>query len=117
MRKRLPPPPPSPHQTETAEPVETQAASEPQATASDDNKPAAMSRRIRWAQLIKRVFKKDLETCPHCGGRRVLIAFITDAPVVHKILSHVGLPTDTPPVAAARAPPQLVLDDDDDWPD
>ena len=76
-----------------------------------------MSRRIRWAQLIKRVFKKDLEACPHCGGRRVLIAFITDAAVINKILTHVGLPTEAPPVAAARAPPQLELDYEDDWPD
>ena len=106
LRKRLPPPPPSTHQTQTTQPVEPQAANEPPATITDD-KPAAMSRRIRWAQLIKRVFKKDLMVCPHCGGRRVLIAFITDDSVNNKILTHVGLPAEPPPVAAARAPPQL----------
>ena len=68
-------------------------------------------------QYEKRVFKKDLEQCPHCGGRRVLIAFISDDSVINKILTHVGLPTEPPPVAAARAPPQLDLDYDDDWPD
>ncbi len=76
-----------------------------------------MSARIRWAQLIKRVFKKDLEACPHCGGQRVLIAFITDAPVVHRILSHIGLPTEQPAVAPARAPPQLDMGLDEDWAD
>jgi len=58
-----------------------------------------MSARIRCAKLIKRVFKKDLEACPHSGGHRVLIAFITDAPVVHRIFAYVGLPTDPPDVA------------------
>ena len=76
-----------------------------------------MSARIRWAQLIKRVFKKDLEACPHCGGQRVLIAFITDAPVVHRILSHIGLPTEQPAVAPARAPPQFDMGFDEDWAD
>ncbi len=70
--------------------AEDQAAGEPPAAATDD-KPAPMSRRIRWAQLIKRVFKKDLEKCPHCSGRRVLIAFITDDSAIQKILTHVGL--------------------------
>jgi len=73
-----------------------------------------MSARICWSQLIKRVYKKDLEKCPHCDGRRVLIAFITDPPVVHKILSYVGLPTDQPDNAPARAPPQLELGIEED---
>jgi hypothetical protein len=113
-RKRLPPPPVSPQHVAHPETDERQAASEPPQTATDD-KPHSLSRRIKWAHLIKRVFKKDLEVCPHCGGGRLLIAFITDDAAVHKILSHVGLPTEPPPVAAARAPPQLEFDED--WPD
>jgi len=88
-----------------------------QAPDDDPDKPASMSARIHWAQLIKRVFKKDLEACPHCDGRRVLIAFITDAPVVQRILAHVGLPTEPPDIASARAPPQLDLGFDEDWTD
>jgi len=67
--------------------------------------------------LLKRVFKKDLEACPHCGGRRVLIAFITDPPVVLRILTHIGLPTESPGMAPARAPPQLDLGFDENWAD
>jgi len=32
----------------------------------------------------------------------VVLAFISDPPVVRKILGHLGLPTTPPPVAAAR---------------
>ena len=120
LRNYLPPPPTrASNNTAAGTSHDKQAEDEPpgQVPASDSDKPASMSARIRWAQLIKRVFKKDLEQCPHCGGRRVIIAFITDAPVVHRILSHIGLPTEPPDIASARAPPQLDIDFDQDWPD
>ncbi|MFL5311780.1 MAG: hypothetical protein ACJ79H_15185 [Myxococcales bacterium] len=44
--------------------------------------------------------------CP-CGGRRVVLAFITDKRVVNEILDHVGLPTTGPPVLPARTDPQF----------
>ncbi|MBK7641769.1 MAG: hypothetical protein IPJ19_01755 [Planctomycetes bacterium] len=37
---------------------------------------------------MKRVFEIDVLICPHCGGPRKLIAFLTDGLVVRKILSH-----------------------------
>ena len=120
LRNRLPPPPARVAQTEDPQaPHDKQDNEQPpvQTPTDDPEQPASMSARIRWAQLIKRVFKKDLEQCPHCGGRRVLIAFITDAPVVHRILSHIGLPTEQPAVAPARAPPQLDMGLDEDWAD
>ena len=51
-----------------------------------------------------------------------LIAFIMEPPVVEKILSHIGEPTEPPLVLPARAPPQGELDFDQvvdgyDWPD
>ena len=61
-------------------------------------------------QYEKRSFKVDVEQCMHCGGKRVQIAFITDALVVSKILAHLGMPTEAPPIAPARAPPQQDLD-------
>jgi hypothetical protein len=42
-------------------------------------------------------------------------AFITDPPVVHRILSHVGLPTEPPDIAPARAPPMLDIGFDEGW--
>jgi len=35
--------------------------------------------RMRWTQLLKRVFDIDIERCPHCGGQLKLIAAIEDA--------------------------------------
>jgi len=63
-------------------------------------------RRLTWAELLKRVFAIDVLTCPDCGGRRKLIALIQDGPLVRKILAHLGLPTEPPGLAPARAPPQ-----------
>tara|TARA_B100001964_G_scaffold46944_1_gene52495 strand:+ start:77 stop:439 length:363 start_codon:yes stop_codon:yes gene_type:complete len=120
MRKRLPPPPVRAVQAAAPGVQQGQKVDDKppvQAHADDPDKPASMSARIRWAKLIKRVFKKDLETCPHCGGRRGLIAFITDPLVVLRILDHVGLPTVAPDIAAARAPPQLDMGFDEDWAD
>jgi hypothetical protein len=48
-------------------------------------------------------------TCPHCGGKRKLLAFLTDPRVVEKILAHLDLPTDSPTAAPARPPPEPPL--------
>ena len=58
---------------------------------------------------MKRVFEIDALTCPYCGGKRKLIALLTDGRVVRKILEHLGLPTSAPSLAPARAPPELEL--------
>jgi hypothetical protein len=60
-----------------------------------------------WAELLKRVFEIDVLTCPWCGGKRRLIALITDGAVVRRILEHLGLPTAAPVLAPARSPPEL----------
>jgi Putative transposase len=44
----------------------------------------------------------DVEHCPNCGGALKIIAAIDDPPVIIKILSHLGLPTRSPPRAPAR---------------
>jgi hypothetical protein len=64
-------------------------------------RPAAS--RFGWAQLLKRVFNLDLERCPRCqsGGLR-LIAAITEPPVIRRILTHLKLAADPPPIAPAR---------------
>ncbi len=58
--------------------------------------------RLSWAKLLKRVFDLDLEHCPNCGGELKIIAAILDAPVIEKILTHLGLQARAPPRAAAR---------------
>jgi hypothetical protein len=58
--------------------------------------------RIRWARLLKRVFQIDLEHCPNCGGELKIIAAILAAPVIERILTHLGLQARAPPRVAAR---------------
>jgi len=69
--------------------------------------------RIPWAELLLRVFREDVLVCS-CGGRRVVMAFITEKKVVTEILEHLGLPTTGPPVAAARS---AAADQDAPWQD
>jgi hypothetical protein len=56
-----------------------------------------------WARLLKRVFAIDRERCPVCQqGRLRIIAVIMEASVVNKILRHLKLAVDPPPIAPAR---------------
>src|SRR5437763_13396507 len=45
--------------------------------------------RIPCSELLLRVFREDILACP-CGGRRKVIAFIDDKPVIERILRHLG---------------------------
>ena len=67
---------------------------------------ASHGHRMSWAQLLKRVFQIDVETCGRCGGKTRIIAAILQADARQKILAHLGLPTTPPTISAARAPPQ-----------
>ena len=69
----------------------------------------APARRYRWAELMRRVFEIDVLHCGHCGGRRELIALITHPLVVLRILRHLELPSEPPPLALARPPPQMAF--------
>lgn len=50
-------------------------------------------RNSKWADLLKRIFLVEALSCPRCGGQMKVIANIDDPEVIHKILSHLGLPT------------------------
>jgi len=65
--------------------------------------PRPLDSRIPWSELLLRVFREDILACP-CGGRRKVIAFIDERPVIERILAHLGLPTTGPPTAPARPP-------------
>ena len=75
------------------------------ATAADDAaRPAVRPRRLGWAQLLRRVLHVDALTCPECATSMTVIAFLTDPPVLRRILDHLGLPSSPPTLAPARSP-------------
>ena len=56
-----------------------------------------------WAQLLKRVFSIDMERCPVCQqGRLRIITAIMEARVIQKILRHLNLAVDPPPIAPVQ---------------
>jgi hypothetical protein len=61
----------------------------------------ATSPRVDWASLLRRSFSVDVLECPKCRGRLKVVAVITEREPVQRILAHLGLPTDAPPVAPA----------------
>jgi hypothetical protein len=58
--------------------------------------------RLNWAKLLKRVFEIDIAHCPNCGDQFKIIAAILEAPVIEKVLTHLGLQPCAPPRAPAR---------------
>ena len=70
----------------------------------------ADARGWRWADLMRRVFELDVLSCPRCGGRLRLIAVLEASDTTARILRHLHLPTEVPPPAPARPPPDV-----DDW--
>ena len=64
------------------------------------------SRRIPWSELLKRTFGLELLRCARCGGKRQILAVITDLEAARSILKHLGLPQTPPSPPQQRAPPQ-----------
>ena len=69
---------------------------------------SARPRRIPWAELLRRVFRSEVDRCS-CGGRLKLVSFVTDPAQAARYLSHVGLPSEAPEIKPARSPPQAEL--------
>jgi hypothetical protein len=72
----------------------------------------ARSGRLPWADLLRRVFADDVLQCP-CGGRRSVIAVVTDPATARTLLVALRLAQEPAAFAPARAPPQAELDWDD----
>ena len=56
-----------------------------------------------WAEMIRKVYQVDPLICPKCQGQMRIIAFITDHPVVDRILNHLKLTF----VASKPPPPRI----------
>ena len=46
---------------------------------------------LTWCECIKKIWKDDPLVCPECMRPMKIIAFITEGPIIHKILKHLGL--------------------------
>ena len=65
--------------------------------------------RLDWAGLLRRTFAVDVFSCPSRGGRRRVLAHLTQGAVLRRILRHLQLPESPAVLAPARAPPLLAL--------
>ena len=64
-----------------------------------------------WAMLLARIYEVFPLVCPRCGGEVEIISFITEAPTVRAILTHIGEPAEAPPLSPSRGPPAWELFD------
>jgi len=74
--------------------------------AKPQKKPKTKKATLVWAMLIARVYEACPLVCPRCSSPLRIISFITEAETIHKILTHLGEPTEPPVIAPARGPPQ-----------
>src|SRR6266566_8106239 len=66
----------------------------------DEPEACPPSPRWSWARLLQRVFALEMARCPWCQqGMLRLIAVITQGEVIRKILHHLKLSVDPPPIA------------------
>jgi len=63
------------------------------------------SRYRPWAELLKRTFGIDVLECPRCHGRMKLLAVVTEAKSVRRMLRHLGEASEPPQREPARGPP------------
>ena len=86
------------------------SATDPASAGRESDRPAR-PHRMSWAALLKRVLDVDALVCPGCGAAMVVLALLTDPPVVRRILDHLDLPSVAPRLSPARTG-----DTDDLWP-
>ena len=58
-----------------------------------------------WAVLIARIYEVFPLVCPLCGGNMRILAFVTEGVQIRRILEHIGVDAQAPPIAPARGPP------------
>jgi len=75
----------------------------PRQQGMDEEQTETASPRWSWARLLKRVFALEMAHCSWCQqGSLRIIAAITQGEVIRKILQHLKLAADPPPIAPAR---------------
>ena len=66
-----------------------------------------MATPLREVQYESHSFEADVLACPKCGGRMIVLSTIEDPAVIRRILTHLGLSTDSGEPRPARAPPAV----------
>ena len=80
------------------------AATSPQVSNSEKLHHRSLSHYL-WHQLLARIYEVFPLVCPICHAEMRIIAFVTDASTIQKILGHIGWPTQPPTISPARGPP------------
>ncbi len=55
--------------------------------------------------LLARIYAVLPLVCPRCGGAMRILAFVTEAAAVRRILEHLGKSARPSPLSPSRAPP------------
>jgi len=93
--------------------VRSESVSRPTGEPAEDDSSCATVRspaRYLWVVLLARLYEAFPLVCPMCGAEMRIIAFITEAVDVRKILTHIGEPAAPPRIAPARGPPEWYED-------
>ena len=61
------------------------------------------------AMLVAPLFRSVTQVCSHFVDDRRNAAFITEAPTVRAILTHIAEPSEAPPISPRRGPPAWEL--------
>jgi len=111
FRRMLPPPPTPPllhHDDDSDDALPNLSDHQP---APQVASPAPVRpRRLDWARLLKRTLDVDALRCVRCATPMVVLAYLTNPTVVHRILNHLRLPTAPTALAPARSSPQEQFD-------
>jgi len=71
---------------------------------------------IMWAMLMARLFEVLPLLCTRCHSPMEILSFVTEKSAIQRILHHLGLPTEPPPISPARDPPQAEFEfDQSQW--
>jgi hypothetical protein len=100
---------PAPNTPEASASAEASLHALPPPLVPEDAVLPAPRNRLPWAELLRRTFALDVLQCQRCQGTMRVLAFLSDPDVTAKILEHLDLPTEAPPLAPARDPPRLDL--------
>ena len=67
--------------------------------------PSTRAARYAWALLLARIYDVLPLVCPRCCQAMRIVAFVTEAAAVRRILAHVGEAMNPPAILPSRAPP------------